>query len=277
MAIQGIEERMARRVALEMYDPPWLAWANDALWSGIRSALITRGIDAPDRLERGVTSAGFWRDRHLLLSQTCGYPFWTALRGEVQLVATPTYSAPGCDGPNYRSAILVRADDPARVLADCAGYRPAVNARDSQSGHNALRAAVAPLSRDRSFLAPGRATGAHLASMQAVAAGYADIAAVDCVTHALIADAMPDLDASLRRIAWSPPAPGLPFITAASTSTETLDALRAALHDVAEDPDFLEVRNALKLEGFVVLRDEAYAAVEVMEVASDAAGQPPLL
>ncbi|MEM7496932.1 MAG: PhnD/SsuA/transferrin family substrate-binding protein [Pseudomonadota bacterium] len=268
---------MAALAALQMYDLPALRGATDALWGGIARALSSRGIPAPAVLMRGRPVAEAWEDPALLLAQTCGYPFWTALRGNVRLVATPLYTAPGCEGPHYRSAIVVRADDRAATLAECRGYRPAVNARDSQSGHNALRAAVAPLARRAPFLGRAVETGAHLASARAVAEGAADIAAIDCVTWALAGEAAPAAVAGLRRIDWSPAAPALPFITAGARDDATLDALREALAEAMADAALAPARRALMIDGVTVLREDAYAVISAMEVAAEAAGQPALL
>ena len=75
----------------------------------------------------------------------------------LKLLATPIYSAPGCDGPNYRSLIVIAADHPARILDDLRGGICAINDWDSQSGLNVLRHIIAPLGqKGRFFLAKSR-------------------------------------------------------------------------------------------------------------------------
>jgi len=263
--------------ALQMYDLPALRPQTDALWAGIAAELRARGVNAPGALTRAADVHAPWRDPALLLGQTRGYPFWHALRGHVRLVATPVYAAPGCDGPTYRSAIIVRQDDPAQGLPACRGYRPAVNGRDSQSGHNALRAAVAPLAGEASFFGAGLETGAHLASAKAVAAGEADIAAIDCVTWALAQRWAPEAVAGLRRIGWTPAAPALPFITAGGQEDAVVQALQDTLYAALASPTLAEARSALMLADVAVLREEAYSTIPAMEVAAEAAEQPALL
>ncbi|MGG2305100.1 phosphate ABC transporter substrate-binding protein, partial [Salmonella enterica] len=85
---------------------------------------------APATLTRDRPLPAIWTAPDLLLAQTCGYPLTMDLREGVRLVATPLYDAPGCAGAWHRSAIVVRADDPAQALAACRGYRVAVNAPD---------------------------------------------------------------------------------------------------------------------------------------------------
>lgn len=261
---------------LPMYDPPALAWATDALWEALRDALARRGVAAPP-LTRDADHAAAWRRPDLLLSQTCGWPYATALRGAVRLVVTPVYAAEGCAGPCYRSAIVVRAGDAARDLAACRGKRVAINAVDSQSGCHALRAAVAPLAAGGAFFAGVALTGGHAASAQAVAEGRADVAALDCVSWALMRRVEPGLAARLRVIGWTPAAPGLPLITAASTDDATVAALRAAVLETLAAPATAEPRSALLIEGAAALDDAAYDRILAMAAAADALGAPPLV
>ena len=191
----------------------------------------------------------------------------------MHLVATPAYRAAGCDGARYCSILLVREDDPAETLADLRGRRVAFNATDSQSGYNSLRAAVAPLARDGRFFAGSMATGAHAESVIAVAAGEADLCAVDCVTWALLARDEPERVRGLRAIGRTASAPGLPLITGAAAP---LAAIRAAVAAVMADPGLAAVRAALLLEGVEILDDAAYDAILAMERQAVAAGYPRL-
>ncbi len=65
---------------LPMYDFPWTAAANDALWAAISARLDEAGIEAPKALTRGGDLDAHWRDPRLLLGQTCGYPYLTRLK-----------------------------------------------------------------------------------------------------------------------------------------------------------------------------------------------------
>lgn len=259
-----------------MYDWPELRPATDALWSALRDAMRARGIDAPDTLERDRDRTAQWRDPDLLLSQTCGYPYATALRGTVRLLATPLYVAEGCVGPDYCSVIVVRAEEPARRLRDLKGKRAAFNARDSQSGHSAFRATIAPLSGGHPYFRDTVETGTHVAAMAAVVEGAADCAAIDCVCWSLAEHCRADLAASLRVLAWTPSAPALPFITAAGRSDEDVQAIREALFEVMTDPETASTRRALLLAGVEVVGDDAYDAIVDMEHRAVAAGYPEL-
>ncbi len=263
-----------RPASLPMYEAP----ARPRFWAGLRGHLRGAGLaGVPDALAEPADLPGHWRDPDLLLSQTCGYPFATALAGAVRYVATPCYAAEGCEGPAYRSLVVVREDDAARGIADLRGRRAAVNARDSQSGCNALRALVAPLARDGRFFGAVVESGAHRRSLDLVREGAADVAAVDCVTAALARRHAPARMAGLRVLARTAPGvPGLPLVTARRTSDADLARLRAGLAAAAVDPTLAEARADLLLVGFAVLPEGAYAACRAMEAAAAALGYPDL-
>jgi len=247
--------------ALPMYDFPEIAAANDALWRRISAGLRSRGVEAPAALARGRDLTDLWRDPGLVFGQTCGYPYTTALRGAVVLVATPEYAFPGCDGADHRSFIVRAANDPRRALQDFRGAVAAVNSRDSNSGMNLFRATIAPLANGRLFFSDVIVTGAHEASLAAVAQGRADLAAVDCVTFGLLARFRPQLVASVAIVAESLPSPGLPFILSARLPDSTLAAVRAVLFDALADPGLADARATLGLKAAHVLTAQDYERV----------------
>lgn len=69
-------------------------------------------------------------------------------------------------------------------------------------------------------------------------------------------------------LAWTAPSPGLPLVTAASTSPETIAALRSALASVAKDPALCDTLGSLLISGFEVLSLEDYEPVLSLEQAS---------
>ncbi|MEZ5668565.1 MAG: PhnD/SsuA/transferrin family substrate-binding protein [Alphaproteobacteria bacterium] len=246
-----------------MYDWPEVRWATDALWDSLAQRLRDAGIAAPAALDRSRPPERVWRDPGLVFGQTCGYPLVTTLWRRVALIAIPRYGVEGCDGAAYSSMIVVRADDPAAALADLDGRTAAINDAASLSGMLALRAAVADLGPARPVFADVRRSGSHRASMAMVAAGEADVCAVDAVCWALAQRHEPAA-AALRVIGRSPMMPALPFIAARATSPQRLAGIRAALVDVLGDGGLADVRRALFLEGCVVADADAYRPVVAM-------------
>ncbi|WP_353230448.1 PhnD/SsuA/transferrin family substrate-binding protein [Novosphingobium sp.] len=263
--------------SLGMYDPRWLTGANDALWQALAKRLRDLGLTGvPPALTRDRPIDVIWTAPDLMLAQTCGYPLTTRLHDQVTLVATPVYNAEGCDGAWHRSALIVRRDDPARDLADLAGRRAAINARDSNTGMNLLRDRVAPLAQRGRFFGQVIKTGAHARSLYAVIAGQADIAAIDAVTWALLRDRYPTIDRRIRVLGWTAATPGLPLITSAAQPPAVVAALRTALRRVLADPALAAARAALRLNGIALIDRAAYAVVPALEQAAIRAGYPVL-
>jgi ABC-type phosphate/phosphonate transport system substrate-binding protein len=249
-----------------MYDLPELRSATDALWTAIAGALDRRDIaDVPRTLSRDRALGTQWTDPKLLLAQTCGYVLTHALRGRVRLVATPGYRAPGCIGHRYRSFVVVRASSRFQRLEDLRGAVAAVNSDDSHSGMNALRRAFAPLARGGRFFAEVECTGEHRLSLERLASGAVDVAAIDCVTFALLGSTVHELTRAVRVIAETPPVPGLPFITRADASDAELAALRSALEEAWRTVD-PEVKSLLWLDHIHVVPLTEYDEIDAMEL-----------
>ena len=213
-------------IGLPMYTMPELAAATDSWGQGLRHHFSLAGIDdLPELLQMPADLVDHWLAPDLLFTQTCGYPLTHALAGRVQLVATPCYSAPGCDGATYCSVVVVRDDGKIRDLSDLRGKRVAFNSTDSQSGYNTLRNLLHPIAEEGRVFAEAIETGAHRQSLAEVRMGRADVAAIDCVSLALLERWAPTELYGIHKLCLTAPAPSLPFITAASTTAATLQRL----------------------------------------------------
>jgi len=240
----------------------------EQFWQALRNKLAASGLDSlPPTLEWPQPLLGHWQQADLLLSQTCGFPLVEFLP-QVQLVGTFNYSAPGCNGPYYRSFLVVRAEDSHATLADFRGRTVAFNSTDSQSGFNSLRALIAPLAENGNFFGDKLETGGHRYSLAAVQHGRADIAAIDCVTLELLRRYVPQEVEGLSIIGETAAAPGLPLITSASSSPEVLTALRQAVAQTIADPNNQGLCEKLLINGFTVLPREEYQVIHQMKDAA---------
>lgn len=262
--------------SLAMYDWPQIQWANDALWRAVRDRLRASGHAAPNALDRSRELTEIWRDKNLLLAQTCGYPYVTNLKGRVQLVATPCYGVDGCEGPNYSSHLIVRRDRARKSVSDLRACRVAINSLASQSGYSALRSVIAPMAEGGRFFSQVLITGGHLASLEAVAAGRADTCATDAICWQLAKDHRPELAECLCSIAKTPSAPGLPLITSNRTDERTLANIRSTLEHVLTLAELNKARQALHLVGFSQLGDGDYNSISEMENDARALGYPAI-
>lgn len=245
--------------ALPMYDPPYVQPANDQLWQFWSHALREGGIASPpSRLHRQMSAPDIATDPQLLVSQTCGLEY--ALDPDAYaLVATPCYDVPGCEGANYRSVIIARANDPRESLVDFRGATVGLTSWYSHSSYTALVATLIEMHESLPFFGHVHMTGRHLGSMAAVAEGEADCAAVDCVTWAHALAEEQSAVAKLRVIGMTPAAPGLPLVTPRSSDDRTVGLLRETFAELLENPKLRATRTALFLHGAKVLQDEDYA------------------
>jgi ABC-type phosphate/phosphonate transport system substrate-binding protein len=260
-----------------MYDLPQLKPATDAFWEAIAERLTNAGLKlVPASLTRTENYQGVWRDPDLLFGQACGYPLVAQLKNTVEIVATPIYASPGCEGFEHCSFFIINAKAKHRTLRDLRGSVCAINGLDSNTGMNLLRQAIAPLAEGRDFFGSVVITGAHRKSLEAVADGRADIAAIDCVSFAHLQRFEPDLTARVSKIAQSVRTAAPPYITAGKTDAGILRVLREVLGNVASATELKSVRSALNIQGFAFDTDAAYERLLLIEKEAAALGYPKL-
>lgn len=237
------------RAALPMYPRAETAAAEARLWGGMRALLP--GL--PQSLSDVTDLWAHWTDPALVFSQSCSAPYRHRLHGRVRIVATPDYGLEGCAPGKYRSLFVMRKGAGTQDPEAWARLRFACNSRSSQSG---WIAATTTLARQGLRLSPALETGAHLASMAAVAEGAADLAAIDAHTWRLAVrhDALPS---ALEVVGATDPSPATPYVTGPSGDPEALAAALAAAVCGLSDAD----RRTMGLRGIVRLPVEAYLAV----------------
>ncbi|AIN17782.1 ABC transporter, phosphonate, periplasmic substrate-binding family protein [Yersinia rochesterensis] len=213
-----------------------------------------------------------WRDPTLLLSQTCGFPLVTQLQQQVRLVGVFSYQSPYCSGEYYRSLVVVRDDEQGEQLSDFRHRTVVYNSTNSQSGYNALRVLIAPLAVNGRFFSRRVASGSHYRSIEMIQQRQADIAAIDCVSFALLQRDNPAAVAGLKIIAKTDVAPGLPLITSVTTSEKELIQIRQAIRATVNSPAATSAKAILLINGFSVLPWSAYNVIKQMQEKAAALG-----
>ncbi len=257
---------LAAFASLPMYELPPLAPAWDRFWALTRAELATRGIDSAEILRRDEPYSHLWRNPDLLIGQTCGWPLVSQLGDAVVPFARFDFGLNTKRPGDYFSVLVgprgavphvaLGPLDLAPLIAD-PEMRIAVNSFELQSGFRVLGECLpAPttVSRDRLVM-----TCSHIASIGAVAAGKADLAAIDAATWQLALEHEPAAR-QLTVVARSADAPGLPLITStrhAGKAPMLLEclALAAKKLDAAD-------RAALHLRGIVPARREDYEVLK---------------
>ncbi|MBC8267654.1 MAG: PhnD/SsuA/transferrin family substrate-binding protein [Rhodospirillaceae bacterium] len=237
---------------LGMYDFPTLRPAQNTWWKGLAGHFRARGLSkVPNDLNRSVSDPyDLWQASNLFFAQTCGYPLTHRLAGKVQLIGTPCYDAPGCQGPQYRSLFIAGPDSAIENLASMLPARIAINAKDSFSGWRTVCSVVDNIDMDGEPFSEVVISGSHAKSIDLVREGKADIAAIDCVTHALIGDVEPGRLEGTRIVEQGPLAPGLPYITRANMDAQDIRAMTKAVEDAFINPELADARQTLRLIDF---------------------------
>jgi ABC-type phosphate/phosphonate transport system substrate-binding protein len=141
---------------------------------------------------------------------------------------------------------------------------------------NLLRAEKASLAKGEPFFQSVALTGPQGAGAEMVAAGKADLTALDALAYDHLQRFRPELAAELRLLAWTVRAPGPPLVTSALADLATREALQLALRLTAEDPAQRDAMNDLRLDGFNVLPLSHYRAVLYLEQIAVDQGYPRL-
>lgn len=211
----------------------------------------------PDELDREAV----WLHPQLLLAQTCWGPMELGLAPHVHVVGQPSYNGfEGGQGIMYSSAIVMRVSpDPpwaeaarrkaatrkARALGPqrlgidkpapedgmpdlplnlLRGQRLAFNSLDSMSGIIALRRDLEAAGESLDIFSERIESGAHRASVVAVAEGRADVAAIDCRSWHMAERHEPAAQA-VQVVGWTGLRKGLPMITSRHTPPEIVEKL----------------------------------------------------
>lgn len=258
------------RAMISMYDMPERRPTIEAWWEGLARHWRAAGLrDIPESAHMPDSDLyELWQAPDLFIAQTCGFPLTHRLRDCVTLVGTPVHTVDGCAGGNYHSVIVARRDSDVRSLDDVAGKVAAFNGYDSQSGWNALRHSLIGKGAPARILE----SGGHRKSIAAVREGCADVAAIDCVTYAVLEQVAPQEMAALRIIARSASAPALPYVTRRDIAPSDLAKLRAGLRAAITDPALAEPRAAMLLLGIEIVPLQAYDRLLEMEQEADRAG-----
>jgi ABC-type phosphate/phosphonate transport system substrate-binding protein len=260
-----------------MYDMSEVRSSLDSLWAGLVLHLKRQGLnDAPSQIQHDQNITDLWNDPDLWFSQCCGYDIVRRYDGILRPVATPHYGAPGCDGCDYASNVVVAEDCEADDVLEMFGARCVVNGLESHSGANALKALVAPRNRNGRFFSSVTVSGTHIASLEMIRKGTADVAAIDCVTYALLESYRPEALAGIRKLGRTYRAPAVPYITRCGVDSEKIERFQTAILNAFADPHLTVTRQALYLKNIEILPVSAYQRIVESEDYAERQGYPQL-
>ena len=247
------------------------AWGDLLRWvsetAGVAYEVIPR--DVPMGLDE------LWTRGDLGCVAMCGYP-WALAAEPPRLLAAPVPAPPRYgDRSVYVSDFVVPADSPFETLEDTFGQRFAYSTEHSQSGYNAARYhLLAYRTAERPTLF-GEVLGPYMrqgAVVNALAAGEADVAAVDGFALDLLRHHDPDSAGRVRVIATTEAAPIPPMVTSLAAGDADRQRLIQALLAFGGAPEMAATRDALLLNRFETVSGEVFDELIGRQRAAEDAG-----
>lgn len=263
-----------------MYD---VAPAAQTAWHALLGAAQARaGLEVRFVEHRWPTPIGeLWDLPGLCGAFMCGWPYALALQAgrAYTAVASVVPDWPAYQGqPRYRSEFLVRADSPWRALDEAAGSRYGWMVRDSQSGWNAPRAALATLAIDgRALFSESKGPyGNPRGLLRALTSNEIDLTAVDGWYLDLLRVHDADALAGVRTLAYTPWTPNPLLVAGPDVDSATAARLSRVLLTMHEDPQHAQLLRDARVARFVRPEAARYARLIDMEREALAHGYPEI-
>jgi phosphonate transport system substrate-binding protein len=249
------------REDLQLYDR-WSAYLSGRIGRPVRFVQARSYREIMGLLEAGGLDFGW----------ICGYPFVQKREPEfLELLAVPVFEGE----PLYRSYIIVPRDSPATALTDLEGRVFALSDPDSNSGYLVPQAMLARMGhRPDNFFRLSFFTYSHAETVEAVAAGLADGAAVDSYVWEYLDKTQPDLTARTRVIMRSGTFGFPPLVSRLGIDPELRSGMAAALTGMTAEPEGRELLGALALDRFGMFPESLFDSIRRM---ADSLRQVPLV
>ena len=237
-------------IKLDMYlaAPSEIAFA--VLGKRMKAVLKENGVDL-----NGTFAAGF------AAGQVCGITFATVPEGRYRYLATMVADSAEVPAGYYDSLLVTYATGGLSSPSDFdpARHRAVINETRSFSG-NLSFAAHMRAAHGISF-GDVMQSGAHLRSIEMVAAGEAELAAIDRISFSLARHAMPhDVD-GVAIIGRTASHPGIAFVADAGLPDLVVQKLRAAILGFRDDSAWAELQAILGVVDITVLDPKIYESM----------------
>lgn len=205
----------------------------------------------PDPFARAEADIGFLCAPSLL---------WLEEQGSAELLeVAPVHNDPRNGGrPVYFAEVVVASHARAQRLEDLRGARFAYNDDVSLSGYFSVLERLSEAGEDASFFGAYVHAGSHLASLEQVAAGLADVAAIDSHVLELVRERDPKIREHLRVIETLGPFAVQPVVARVGLDPALRTAVAAALSDMHEMHAARSLLKHHRIERFAPVERAAY-------------------
>jgi phosphonate transport system substrate-binding protein len=222
-----------------------------------------------------------WTERYrqldvgaIQIAWICGAPYVVRRPyGQLALLAAPVWRGDHYgDQPVYHSDLMVRRDHPAQNFAQLRGQRWAYNEPGSLSGYHVMRAHLARLDEGLAFFSEAIEAGYHRRALQMLAAGEADVAAIDTTVFEQIIAVQPALRDTVRSLGRLGPNPAPPWVIHTEVPSVLRQAITTIFTTMADDATGAALLAAAPIARFARVDDTDYAPAATMVSQSEALG-----
>lgn len=253
---------MTKQASLPMYDFPEVRKATDAWWAGVAKHMQIAGVDnVPEQLQHDKPVKSLWQNEQLFLSQCCGFDVVFGFKDTLMPLLITDWDVEGCQDGHYSSWTIVHEDSSYQKISDLHNSVAVINGRESHSGMHSLMTLIQPHNKEGAFFRRIYESGAHADSLAAIQSKQADVAAIDCVTYALLKAHRPSTIAGTRIIGQTDLAPAHPYVTRSTTSAETQQRMRDALDAAFHDESLNAARDTILLKQGIFNRQNDYQKI----------------
>jgi phosphonate transport system substrate-binding protein len=229
----------------------WRRYLQQRLRHPVEFVARDRYRDTIDLLEQGALDYAW----------ICGYPF-VMLKDTVRLMAVPVHRGK----PLFRSYLIVPAKDSrTQSITDLRGGVFAYADPLSNTGYLAPRYEIKKAGGDpASFFKLTFFTWSHRKTIEAVASGLAQGAAVDSFVWDSLARVSPQITGRTRIVSQSPEYGFPPLVAHRHVSEANFREMQRALAGMAQDEAGRQLLQALNLDGFIPGERKLYDSVAEM-------------
>lgn len=180
---------------------------------------------------------------------------------QVDLLAVPQFSHKAYQNqPVYFSYLLVRADSPYQEFADLRGATFTYNETVSLSGHHTVCAHLHSMGIEEGYFGSALISGGHVKSIQMLADGRADCAAIDSSVWHWYQSERPDICEQLRSVHLLDSYAAPPWIISHHVPQELAEEIRTLLLDLQQTHEGRELLRQGGMSAFCLLNQQHYAS-----------------
>ena len=248
-----------KKLSLVSYLAPNMFWFYQAVGAYL-SRVLDVEVDIIQSPDEALKDPLLLEDR-LDIAFICGLPFIRNCRvapNQLEAIVAPVMQAKRYQHrPIYFSDIIVAADSSFRNLEDLKGKTWCYNDPGSNSGYYLLLHQLIEVGKNSSFMGQATRSGSHQNSIQLVAEGIVDYAAIDSTVLEQELRNFPTIPLRIIESIGACPMP--PIVAAQHLGVKLIESVQQAL--LNPDLQLRSLMDKAQIQNYVAVRSEDYEAI----------------